>query len=381
MSTKKNIPFSKPHIPKTTLSEIDKVLKSGWITTGQKVRDFEQGFSKFIDAKNSIAVTSGTAALHLAYAAVDIGPGDEVIVPSFTFCSTINMLVHLGATPIFCDIDENTLCLDPKDVINKITPHTKAIVIVHFAGIPAPLEKLKKIASEKNITIIEDAAHAFMTKYNDKYIGSGPNLACFSFYATKNLTTAEGGMVTTNSKSLANKIRILSMHGISKQAWNRYSKTGTWKYDVLYPGFKYNMTDIQAAIGVEQLKVANQSRKKRLILVDRYLKKLSINSNLILPLSKMEKGSQHAWHLFTIRLKNTARIERDELFEKLKEYGIGTSVHFIPNHMQSYYKKTYGNIRLPITEKIYRSILSLPLYEDLTISEVDHIAKVLNSLV
>lgn len=378
---KREIPFTKPHIPESTLSEIGKVLKSGWITTGQKAKEFEQEFAKFINTKNGIAVANGTAALHLAYKAVGIGPGDEVLVPSFTFCSTINMIIHLGATPVFCDIDEKSLCIDPKDVERKITQQTKAIVVVHFAGMPADLTEIQRVANKRKIAVIEDAAHAFMTKHNNHYIGSGRNLACFSFYATKNLTTAEGGMVTTNNKHLSEYIRMLSMHGISKHAWNRYSKKGTWKYDVLFPGYKYNMTDIQAVIGIEQLKVAQKSREKRLSLINRYFEKLAINPALILPTREIKTGNKHAWHLFTIRLKDTSKINRNELFEKLKEFGIGTSVHFIPNHMQSYYKKTYGRVNLPITEQVYKSILSLPLYEDMSFEDVDYVAEVVNSLI
>jgi len=378
---KREIPFTKPHIPESTLPEIGKVLKSGWITTGQKAKEFEQEFAKFINTKNGIAVANGTAALHLAYKAVGIGPGDEVLVPSFTFCSTINMIIHLGATPVFCDIDEKSLCIDPKDVERKITQQTKAIVVVHFAGMPADLTEIQRMANKRKIAVIEDAAHAFMTKHNNHYIGSGRNLACFSFYATKNLTTAEGGMVTTNNKHLGEYIRMLSMHGISKHAWNRYSKKGTWKYDVLFPGYKYNMTDIQAVIGIEQLKVAQKSREKRLSLINRYFEKLATNPALILPTREMKPGNEHAWHLFTIRLKDTSKINRDELFEKLKEFGIGTSVHFIPNHMQSYYKKTYGKVSLPITEQVYKSILSLPLYEDMSFEDVDYVAEVVNSLI
>lgn len=382
MNSFHEIAFSKPHIPSITLGEIDKVLNSGWITTGPKSKEFEQSFCKLINAKNGVAVCSCTAALHLAYSVSGFRPGDEVIVPSFTFCSTINMLIHLGVKPIFCDILEESLCLDPIDVESKITRLTKAIVVVHFAGRPASMKEITRIAKKNKLIVIEDAAHAFLTKYKGKYIGDSNNICCFSFYATKNLTTAEGGMVTSRNKSLSDKMRLLSMHGISKHAWNRYSKTGTWKYEVLMPGYKYNLTDIQAVIGVEQLKVALESRKKRLVLVDRYLQQLSPNNNLILPTNPNEKGSEHSWHLFTIRLKKSAKVKRDQLIEEMKNRGIGTSVHFIPNHLQKFYQKTYTKgLKLPVTEKVYKSILSLPLYEDLSILEVDHIASIVNDLV
>ncbi|MBI5358355.1 DegT/DnrJ/EryC1/StrS family aminotransferase [Candidatus Amesbacteria bacterium] len=382
MNSFREIAFSKPHIPGTTLGEIDKVLNSRWITTGPKSKEFEQGFCRLINAKNGVAVCSCTAALHLAYSVSNFKPGDEVIVPSFTFCSTINMLVHLGVKPVFCDILEESFCLDPVDIESRITPRTKAIVVVHFAGKPAPMKEITRIAKVNKLVIIEDAAHAFLTKYKGRYIGDSDNICCFSFYATKNLTTAEGGMITYKKKPLIDKIRMLSMHGISKHAWNRYSKSGTWKYKVLMPGYKYNITDIQSVIGLEQLKVALESRRKRLLLVNRYLEKLSSNKNLILPTNPSDKGSEHSWHLFTIRLKRTAKIDRDSLIEEMKKQGISTSVHFIPNHQQKFYRKTYSKeLRLPVTEKVYKSILSLPLYEDLSISDVDYVASIVNGLV
>ena len=382
MDNSRDIPFSRPHITQSTLGEINKVLCSGWITTGPKSREFEQKFCETLGVKYSVAVSSCTAALHLAYVISDFGPGDEIIVPSFTFCSTINMLVHLGAKPVFCDISEDTLCLDPSDVESRITSKTKAIVVVHFAGKPAPMDEITKIARKHKLLVIEDAAHAFLTKYKGKYIGNGNNLCCFSFYATKNLTTAEGGMVTGGKGPIIDKIRSLSMHGISKHAWNRYGKGGSWKYNVLLPGYKYNLTDIQSVIGLEQLKVAFESRRKRLLLVNRYLEGLKTNKNLVLPSEPKETGSEHSWHLFTIRLKNTARIKRDDLIERLKEHGIGTSVHFIPNHLQSFYRKTYSNgLKLPVTEEVYKNIISLPLYEDLSVDDVDYIVSQINNLV
>lgn len=365
------VPFSRPHLPRSILQKLSKVLESGWITTGPKTKEFENEFGKLVNSKFNIAVSSCTAALHLAYLVIDLKPGDEVIVPSFTFCSTVNMIVHTGATPVFCDIDESTLCLDPKDVVKKITSKTKAIVVVHFAGMPADMDQLNKIAKDKKLIIIEDAAHAFLTKYKNKYIGNGKNITCFSFYATKNLTTVEGGLITTSNTYLADKMRILSMHGISRHAWNRYAKNGSWKYDVLLPGYKYNMPDLLAVIGIEQLKVAKKSREKRLKLVKRYFEKLSRNKHILLPINPTNKGSEHAWHLFTIRIQKSAKINRDELIEKLKNNGIGTSVHFIPNHWQRFYRQTSGkDLKLPATEKVFESIISLPLYEDMSLSDV-----------
>ena len=244
----KYIPFHKPSIPASAIEGLKQVIDSGWITTGKKVQRLESSIAKIIGAKYTVAVSSGTAALHLAYLAAGIGRGDEVIVPSYTFCSTINAILHTGARPVFCDIQEDTLCLDPKDVEKRITRKTKAIVVVHFAGLPANLDEINNLARQHNLVIVEDAAHAFLTKYKGKYVGSGKNLTCFSFYATKNLTTAEGGLVVCPNLETANYVRMMSLHGISKNAWKRYQKTGSWKYDVLFPGLKYNLSDIHAAI-------------------------------------------------------------------------------------------------------------------------------------
>lgn len=374
------IPFHVPHIPESTYDAIRDVIKSGWLTTGPKVGIFETSFGQIINSKNSVAVSSCTAALHLAYLAHKLGPGDEVIVPSFTFCSTINTLVHVGVTPIFCDIDEKTLCLDPHDAERKITKKTKAIVIVHYGGMPADMDTINKLAVRHNLVVIEDAAHAFMTKYKGQYIGSGSNTTCFSFYATKNLTTSEGGMITSDNAEVVDFVQLMRMHGISKQAWNRYGKEGDWHYDVIAPGYKYNMTDIEAVLGIEQLKGVQTSIDKRKYLADKFKHLLRNNPNILLPAEVPYQNSQHAWHLFVIRVNDQSKISRDQLINELKIAGIGTSVHFIPNHMQSYYKNMAGNVSLSVTEKVYNSILSLPFYQDLTDEQVEYICANINHL-
>jgi perosamine synthetase len=373
------IPFNKTYIPNETNDLIVDVLKSGWITTGPKVKEFEAEFLKAIESKNeAVAVSSGTAALHLAYIASGIKPGDEVLVPSFTFCSTINMLVHLGAEPIFCDILENSLCIDPNDIKKKITSRTKAVVVVHYAGYPCEMDEINKIAEEHGLTVIEDAAHAFLTKYNGNYIGSGKNITCFSFYATKNLTTAEGGMVVCADKEKSERIKMLSMHGISKDGWNRYAELGSWRYDVLEPGYKYNMTDIHACIGLSQLKYYKKSHLRRIEIIVKYRELLFRNPYIILPNDPVGKNSEHAWHLFAIRISDRSPVTRDELIFRLKELKIGTSVHFIPNHQQSYYKDL--SVVLPVTENVGNTILSLPLYELLTDEEIIYISDCINQI-
>jgi perosamine synthetase len=377
----KYIPFHSPYIPESTFDAIKKVLKSGWITAGPKVREFEEMFGEVINSKNNIAVSSCTAALHLSYLANKLGPGDEVIVPSFTFCSTINAIVHVGATPVFCDIDKDTLCADPIDIESKITQKTKAIVVVHYGGMPADMDKINALAAKNKLFVIEDAAHAFMAKYKGAYIGSGKNITCFSFYATKNLTTTEGGMIATQDNNIAEYLRIMRANGISKNSWNRYSKEGTWMYDVIMPGYKYNMTDLEAVIGIEQLKKINVSVKKRQCLVKQYNKLLKNNVNVTLPIDAPYIQSEHAWHLYTLIINNSSRISRDALIKKLKDAGIGTSVHFIPNHLQTYYKQRFGSIDLPVTEQVSKSIISLPLYQSLTDKQVKYICKTINNLV
>lgn len=245
---------------------------------------------------------------------------------------------------------------------------------------PADLDEINKLARKYNLKIIEDAAHAFLTKHKGKYIGSGKNLVCFSFYATKNLTTAEGGLVICPDLKTANYVRIMSLHGISKNAWKRYQQTGSWKYDVLLPGFKYNLSDIHATIGLAQVPLAGKTHAIRLRLAKLYKTLLVKNPNLILPSEPIHSGSDHAWHLFVVRIKSSSKIKRDELIEELKSAGIGTSVHFIPNHTQTLYKKLGLSRKLPITEKIFQQILSLPFYEGLNDQEVKHVCQILNRL-
>ncbi len=376
----KKIPFHKPSIPSLALKNIQNVLDSGWITTGEKVTKFEESLSNLLGVKYAVAVSSGTAALHLAYLAAGIREGDEVIVPSYTFCSAINTILHIGAKPIFCDIEESTLCADPFDIEKKITSKTKAIVVVHFAGMPANLDAINAIARKHKLKVIEDAAHGFMTKYKGKWVGQGNNFVCFSFYATKNLTSAEGGLVVCPNKKTADLVRTLSLHGMSKSGWKRYTKNGTWRYDILYPGFKYNLTDVHAAIGLPQVTLANKVHLRRAKLAKEYISLLKNNPNLILPAEPMGHGNEHAWHLFVVRIKATAKISRDKVIEEMKKVGIGTSVHFIPNHTQRYYKKRGLGCKLPVTEKVFNQVLSLPFYERLSKSEVKYICDTLNNL-
>jgi perosamine synthetase len=377
MKNIKYIPFHKPTIPKEVITSIKGSLDSGWITTGPKVKQFEKVLSGIINKNNIVATSSCTSALHTAYMISNINKGDEVIVPSFTFCSTINMLVNIGAVPVFVDIDENSYCIDPNDIEHRITKRTKAIVVVHYAGMPADMSKINKIAKKHKLTIIEDAAHAFTTIYKGKFIGSSKNLTCFSFYATKNFTTAEGGAIACTNISQENKARMFINHGISKNASTRYAQGGTYQYDVLFPGYKYNLSDIHASIGLSQLPYQKDFQKQRLNIVNRYRSGFIKNNNLILPIDPPYINSTHAWHLFTIQILPNSKCTRDELFYFLMQNKIGASVHYIPNHLQTYYRKK-NKVHLPITEKIASRILSLPLYESLSNINVDRIIKLIN---
>jgi perosamine synthetase len=371
------IPFHRPTIPKEVITSIKESLNSGWITTGPKVKKFEQLISKITNKNNVVATSSCTSALHTAYVISNIKKGDEVIVPSFTFCSTINMLTNIGAKPIFADIDEKSYCIDPKDIENRITKKTKAIVVVHYAGMPADMSSINKIARKYKILVIEDAAHAFSTIYKGKLIGKSKNITCFSFYATKNFTTAEGGAILCSNSKQEKIARMFINHGMSKNASSRYLKGGTYKYDIVLPGYKYNLSDIHASIGICQLPYMKKFQKIRSDVIDKYRKGFSENKNVLLPIDPPYKNSHHSWHLFAIQILPESKCTRDELFYFLKDSGIGSSVHYIPNHLQSFYRNK-NKVMLPITEKISSRIISLPLYETLEEKDIDRVIKMVN---
>lgn len=369
------IPFYKADITKSDIDGVVDALESGWISKGPKVIEFEGKIASFLSTENVVSCSSGTSALHLSLLSMGIGPGDEVIVPSFTFCSSVNVILHVGAKPVFVDINEEDFCININEVKSRINNRTKAIIAVHFAGYPANLKELSNLAKSNNLYLIEDAAHAFGTKFEDQYIGMHGDAICFSFYATKNITTGEGGALITSHKDLAEKARLYGWHGITKNAWNRYSEHGSWKYEVMLPGYKYNMTDIQASLGISQLEKAEIMREKREQIARYYLENLKEISDFIkLPEYIEEKGLQHGWHLFVIRIKKNSYITRDEFIEKMKARNIGLSVHFIPVHIHPYYKENFP-MYLPVTERVFEEIVSLPLYSALNKDDVKYIVK------
>lgn len=372
--TNRFIPLAKPCIGKEEIDSVVKTIKSGWLTFGPKTKQFEDEIARYIGCKNAIAVNSCTAALHLSLVALDIGSDDEVITSPLTFCSTINIIVHTGAKPVLVDIDKETYNIDHNLIEEKITSKTKAIIPVHYAGQPCEMGKLMQIARKQGLYVIEDAAHAIGSEYKGKKIGTIGNTTCFSFYATKNLTTGEGGMITTNDDELADKLRIIRLHGMDRDAWKRYTKKNSWYYEVKCAGWKYNMTDIQAAIGLVQLKKLDRMNERRRELAYYYNKRLAEISGLIIP--KEEPNVKHVYHLYPLLvepLKHGAN--REELIKHLAANNIGTSVHFIPVYHHPFYKKNYSfqQSDYPNTEWVYEREVSLPLYPKLKEEEIDYI--------
>ncbi|OGI00436.1 MAG: UDP-4-amino-4,6-dideoxy-N-acetyl-beta-L-altrosamine transaminase [Candidatus Melainabacteria bacterium GWF2_37_15] len=367
----KFLPYALPLIEEDEINEVIDTLKSCWITTGPKTKLFEEKFKEYIGAKHAIALNSCTAGLHLSLVASNIKAGDEVITTPFTFCATVNVIEHVGATPVLVDIDEKTFNIDVNKIEAAITEKTKAIMPVHFAGQSCEMDKINEIAKKHNLLVIEDAAHTIGAEYKGRKTGQDSYSCSYSFYATKNLTTAEGGMVVTNNDELAEKLRILSLHGISKDAWKRYTSEGNWHYEVIYPGFKYNMTDIQAALGLCQLKKLDRFNDTRAKYARMYDEILGEISGIILPKECMP--GKMVWHLYCIRLKEACR---NEFIEKLKQKNIGTSVHFIPIHKHPYYRDKYGYKTgdFPVTDKVFEGLVSLPLYPLMTEEDVKYVA-------
>jgi dTDP-4-amino-4,6-dideoxygalactose transaminase len=361
------LPFHVPTIGEEEIAAVVEVLKSGWLTTGSKVKAFEQQFCRFVGARHAVAVNSATAALHLGLAAVGIGEGDEVIVPAMTFAATAEVALYLKAKPVLVDCTPDTLNIDPFAVERAITPRTKAIIPVHFAGQPCDMERLLSLARSHGVNVIEDAAHALPARDRSRMVGSIGDITCFSFYATKTITTGEGGMATTDNPDWAAKMRMLSLHGISHDAWNRYSSEGSWYYEVTQVGYKYNLTDIAASLGLEQLKKAELFATARRHIAELYTEAFSDLAEIRTPVCERDK--QHAWHLYVIQLElERLAIDRREFIEALRQSNIGASVHFIPLHLHPFYRETFGYKPddFPNAAAAYRRIVSLPIYPNMT---------------
>ena len=379
----KFIHFCTPIIEEEEINEVLDTLKSGWLTTGKKVIRFEEQFCERLQVKNAIAVNSATSGWHLLAHALEIGPGDEVIIPSITWPSIANVVELLGAKPVFADVDPNSLQLLPSEVERLITPKTKAVIPVHFAGAPFDIDAIKLILKDKSIHLIEDAAHAIGTSYKGNEVGNGSSLAIFSFHPIKNITTGEGGMIICNDDLLADKLRLMRFHGISKDAWKRYAKGGTPEFEVVAPGFKFNMMDIQAAIGVAQFLKLDRFNQRRTEIAHLYEQLLAPISE-VQPLINAGYTYQHAWHLFIIRLDlSLLSINRNEFIHALGEENIGAGIHFPAIHLMRYYKEKYAYSvnDLPNATKAGNSILSLPLHPGMTNEDVYYVVHAIKKII
>jgi dTDP-4-amino-4,6-dideoxygalactose transaminase len=367
--------FGSPAIGEEEIAEVVATLRSGWLGTGPRVQRFEADFQAYVGCAHAVALSSCTAGLHLALEVLGIGEGDEVITSPLTFSATANVIVHVGATPVFADVDPQTMNLDPAAAARAVTPRTKAIVPVHLAGRPCDMDALLRVARCHSLAIVEDAAHAIEARYRGRPIGSIGDLTAFSFYVTKNLVTGEGGMLTTENRAWAEEIRIKALHGISRDAWKRYSAEGFQPYDTLFPGYKYNMTDLQAALGIHQLARLEANLTVRERHWRRYDEALGDHPLLTIP-APVDTRDRHARHLYTVLLDiERARMSRNEFIARLKAENIGAGIHFTPLHLHSYYAKTFGFTRgqFQTSEYIGDRTVSLPLSAKLTDADVEDV--------
>ena len=377
------LPFSLPEIGNEEIEEVVDSLKSGWVTTGPKAKRFEEDFAAYLGSNaQAIAVNSATSGLHLALEALGISVGDEVIVPSYTFTATAEVVRYLGATPIFVDSDPLTANISPAAIKSAITEKTKAIMVVHFSGLSCDMDEIITIAKEYKLKVVEDAAHAFPCRYNGELIGTlDTDVTVFSFYANKTMTTAEGGMLVSKDPEIIKRAKIMRLHGISRDAFDRYqSKTPAWYYEVIEPGFKYNMPDICAAIGIHQLKKIDRFHSRRIEMATIYNNQLQD-----LPIDLPSFGDDirsHAWHLYTIKLHDNAPLKRDEFIIEMAKHNIGCSVHFIPLHKQPVWRDTYGLTidNFPVAEQTFQHIVSIPLYTKMTDAEQQHVINTIHLL-
>ena len=371
------VPFHRAPVGEEEALAVCEVIRSGWITMGPKTFEFEKEFAKYVGAPHAIAVSTGTAALHLALEAAGVREGDEVLLPTTTFTATAEAVTYLKARPVLVDIEPVTMNLDPQDAARRISSRTKAIIPVHLGGQPCDMKEIQKLACEHHLKIIEDAAHALPSEYRGRRIGQISEFTCFSFYATKTLTTGEGGMVTAENPAAADRIRLMRLHGIERDAWKRYRSGGSWRYQVLEAGFKYNLTDFQSAIGLVQLAKCDRMRQARQIIAQRYNNAFSSTEELLLPEIRSDRTT--SWHLYILRLRlDRLRGDRDDFVQKLNDRGVACSIHFIPLHLQPYYQRAYGykGGDFPNAEKQFDSCLSLPIFPSMTDQEVEHVIRV-----
>lgn len=381
------VPFAIPECGDEEIQEVADVIKSGWLTTASRCSRFEKDFAKFVGAKHALAVNSATAALHLGLEALGIDEGDKVLVPTFTFTATAEVVRYLKADPVFVDCDLETFCITPTLIENTLANvysliadnPIKAIIPVHFAGHPCDMNSILKLSNKNNLRIMEDAAHALPTRYNGNLIGSLGDITCFSFYANKTITTGEGGMLCTNSDEIAARVKVMRLHGINRDVWDRFSVGASWEYDIVAPGFKYNMPDISAAIGIHQLKKAEHFRNKRQRIAEKYYESLKDIPGLILP--KIHCAMEdHSWYLFIVLIDSdrTVRgVDRNIFIDEMTKRNIGTSVHYKPIHRMTYYKERYGlkPEMFPNAEWIFQRCVSIPMFSAMTQEQVNYVIK------
>lgn len=368
------LPFALPDLGETEFEEVREALASGWITTGPKTRAFEAAFAETVGAQHAIAVNSCTAAMHLALESVGLRSGDEVITTPYTFAATAEVVRYFDARPVLVDVDPETLNMRPDLIESAVTERTRAILPIHIAGLAADLGPICEVARRYELTVIEDAAHAFPASYQGHSIGSIGDFTCFSFYATKTITTGEGGMITTDRDDWAERCRVMALHGISKDAWKRYTAEGSWYYEIIAPGYKYNMTDVAAGMGLAQLCKAERMAARRMEIAHRYNEAFGDESALQIPADRADR--RHAWHLYMLRLNlDRLSIDRAVFVDELKARKIGTSVHFIPLHVHPYYRETYGYKPedFPVAYREYQREISLPIYSKMTDQDVEDV--------
>lgn len=373
----KFLPYNEPEVGEDEVRAVSEAILSRWITRGALTAQFEQALAARLGVSEVVALSSCTAGLHLGLLASGIGPGDEVITTPLTFAASVNAIIHAGAQPVLADIDPDTGNLSPALVERVVTPKTRAVMVVHYGGHAADMAAFNDLRDRRGLTIIEDAAHALASRIGDRWVGTDGNLTAFSFYATKNLTTGEGGALVVPDSVDAERIRVLGLHGMSRNAWNRYQNGGHWRYDVEMPGFKYNMTDVDAAMGLVQLDKLDAMQERRARLAARYRERLQ-GLPLVLPVERTGYG--HAWHLYSVRLDVQATGDiRDQVIEDLTIAGIGTSVHFIPISHHSYYRRQFGwkPGDFPVADAFFAAQISLPLYPSMTLEDVDRVADTL----
>jgi dTDP-4-amino-4,6-dideoxygalactose transaminase len=377
------LPFALPDIGEEEIAEVVHALRSGWVTTGPKTRQFEADFVQWLGGGlEAVSVNSATAGLHLALEAIGVGPGDEVITTPYTFTASAEVVRYLGAHPVLVDIDSATLNIDPARIEAAITPRTKAIVPVHFAGLACDMDEILRIAKKHGLRVVEDAAHSLPTRYRGRWIGQlDSDVTVFSFYATKTITTGEGGMVICRDADIAKRCRTMRLHGINRDAFDRYtSKKPAWFYEVVAPGFKYNLTDIASAIGIHQLRKAHAFQQRRQEMAERYDAELADLPVQLPP--RAANGDMHAWHLYVLRLAAGVSLEREEVIQRMADAGIGCSVHFIPLHLHPYWRDTYqyqpGDF--PVAYGVYKRTFSLPLYTKMTDDDQTRVIRTLRGV-